>query len=615
MTYVAEPYVQFVDDLLRSLTGGVVRDRFVFLDEERPYQLAPPGPVLRRSLRVHGQAGGAHRVFVADKDFALESDGVTVTFLARADGTPAAGAVWPDPATAFFASYDHAGPEGPAPRLDDRNPGSIVRLLAETFGREYAVLSRQLEAVYESAYLDTATGRDLDQVVSLVGVTRRDRTFATGSVVFARTSPAQADIFVPAGTRLSTADSPSVSFETTADSTLRRGNLSTDAPVQATAPRARGVVSAGSITVIHRPILGIQSASNPQATQLGGQTETDDALRARARRALEGSGHATTGAMLQALSSTPGVRGKDVRIAEDPILRPGLLTLHVAVPLDERLAADAVARVEAVRPAGIRVLHNLDSAASIEPATPGENGTPDDGTDGAVTTPQASAEVSAAADGLFHPVYVRAVLLPASGRLTPEERVALGRRGEETVAAFVEEAGVGEVLVYNRLVAALMALDGVLDVTLELRPAARPSSPVRRNLHPPSTLRPTVAPDEGGAIVVEIAGALVALDIDISVTTKGVLAPDLVADQVSARESVRQTVAGELRTGIVSIATITPVTLGALIASSDHYEVTDPSYTVEFLDGGVRIGERDATVVLSPLERPWIRSLRLRDDT
>jgi len=90
----------------------------------------------------------------------------------------------PTPAL-FFVNYDLAAQTGAAPLLSDRNPGSVTRLLAESFAREFAVLSRQLEAVYRAGFLDTATGRDLDQLVAILGLNRRDRTYATGTVVFA----------------------------------------------------------------------------------------------------------------------------------------------------------------------------------------------------------------------------------------------------------------------------------------------------------------------------------------------------------------------------------------------------------------------------------------------
>src|SRR6185503_13197715 len=106
----------------------------------------------------------------------------------------------------FFASYELSPGVQAPPLLTDRNPGSVVRTLAESFAREYAVLSRQLELVYRGAFIDTAEGRDLDQVVALVGVERRGRTFASGEVVFSRSTPSPADIFIPEGTLVSTAE-------------------------------------------------------------------------------------------------------------------------------------------------------------------------------------------------------------------------------------------------------------------------------------------------------------------------------------------------------------------------------------------------------------------------
>jgi hypothetical protein len=50
----------------------------------------------------------------------------------------------------------------------------------------------------------------------------------------------------------------------------------------------------------------------------------------------------------------------------------------------------------------------------------------------------------------------------AAPSLTPDDRTALERAGEEVIRRFVADAGIGETLVYNRLVAALMSLHGVL---------------------------------------------------------------------------------------------------------------------------------------------------------
>src|SRR6185436_4990309 len=192
-----------------------------------------------------------------------------------------ADAIHPDEATVFYANYEYVSPSGANPPLTDRNPGSITRLLAESFAREYAVMSRQLDGIYNASFVDTATGRDLDQIGLLVGVERRTATFAIGSAVFFRSTPSPADIFIPAGTRISTAAPPPAQFETQIEVTLRRGSLSVDVPIQALAGGAAGAVAAQAITVVNSPILGIDGVNNPQATGFQSATETDVQLRAR----------------------------------------------------------------------------------------------------------------------------------------------------------------------------------------------------------------------------------------------------------------------------------------------------------------------------------------------
>ena len=112
MTYAAEPYAQFVDDLLTALTGGVSREQFLFLPEDGPYRLAPPGPLIKSTLRVFGQAVGTFARFQADRDFTLDGD--LIRWKTQADGTPAPDAVWPDPGTSFYANYE-----------DPRAPGRL----------------------------------------------------------------------------------------------------------------------------------------------------------------------------------------------------------------------------------------------------------------------------------------------------------------------------------------------------------------------------------------------------------------------------------------------------------------------------------------------------------
>jgi len=62
-------------------------------------------------------------------------------------------------------------------RLTDRNPGSVITTLTEAFAREFAVLHKQMEMIYQSAFVDLATGTSLDHVAALLAINRKDAKF------------------------------------------------------------------------------------------------------------------------------------------------------------------------------------------------------------------------------------------------------------------------------------------------------------------------------------------------------------------------------------------------------------------------------------------------------
>lgn len=606
MSYAAEPYAQFVDDLLTAMTGGETRQRFVFLPEEEPFRLAAPGPVLPGTVRVFGQLDGAYHRFLPHQDWEL-TDGSVI------DWQEAGGAVRPDEGTAFFVNFEVQRSADVLLPLTDRNPGSVTRLLAESFAREFAVLSRQLDAVYRAGFVETAEGRDLDELASLVGVERRRGTFAAGSAVFSRSTPSPADVFIPAGTRLSTSQPPLVELETAEDRTLRRGELSAEAPIAARVPGAAGVVPANSVTVIHRPILGVESVANPQATRFGAAEESDEALRLRVRRALEGDGGATTGALLAALTSLPGLRENDVRLSEDHLAHPGVVEIQVALPdLDleesDRLAAQAVERIEEMRPVGVRVQHNLPVSAPAGGSVPGPGEREETEGEAPVTTGSAAIG-EGGTDTTRMPVEVDVRVTPAAATLSTRDRAELERLVAETADAFVDRAGIGEVLVYNRLVADLMALPGVLDVDVRISPVSPAAENRRRNVFPADPgLRPVLE-----RVDVEIGGQLVVLHVTASVTLQGAgLVGDPAANKAEARRQIEQL----LRDNLGSLGSLggelTPRALGALLAEPEAFTAT-LHYTADFAEAGVRVRKRDAALPLTGLESLWIADVALTD--
>ncbi len=234
-------------------------------------------------------------------------------------------------------------------RLDDATEGSVLRTLVEAFGRELAVCYEQLEAVYQAGYLDTASGAALDEVVELLGVTRHQAGWLEGDVVFSRGTPAPFDIDIPAGTLI--AGKRVQAFETLIPATLALGQSQARVPVRSLAPEGE-VVPPGKITVLQRPIPGIEQVQNPGALLPRRDPESDDDLRVRARSAVRGGHSATVSALERAVMALGIV---DVQVTEDPG-RPGRVEVVLA---DDSLTDDEVAAVvravEEARSAGVRV--------------------------------------------------------------------------------------------------------------------------------------------------------------------------------------------------------------------------------------------------------------------
>ena len=511
MSYVAEPYLHVTDQILTALTGGVARESHRFFAGANAFSFElGPDKVIGESVRVIGQAGEAFFAFQQGRDFAVGADGVLRFAADAADETrPAEAATWPDEASEFSVGYYHTDSQD-AP-LTDRNVGSLTRMLGEAFARELAVLRKQLELVYRSGFVDTAQGTALDMVVSLLGISRKGREFASGTVRFFRDTPAPADVFIPAGTKVSTALNPVASFATTTGKTLRRGQLSVEVDVRAEEKGAPGVSGAGAITVVNQPIFGISGVVNDAPTVFGGAGESDPELRDRAKKVAERAGKATPRAIVTALIEVGGLKENDIRVVEQLQLRPGVVEVFVARDPEEELAALVQEAILASRAAGVRVEHNLTAALREAP----EERLPEEpARDEGLTD-----EVPEGGDFRV-PLCADVLVFPENPRLSGADRTSLQQATSRAVAGYVEASAIGGALVYNRVVAELMALAGVLDVVLNLAPKGDAGTPCtgKRNIQVPSGRRAVLAE---GDVVVRFAGAPVNFTFRLSVTAKG----------------------------------------------------------------------------------------------
>ena len=473
MTFVAQPYERFVDDVLTALTGGVTREEHLFTSVEQPYALASPG-VVEASVKVTGER---------NREFVLFEGGIDYTYKADQEAI-----VWndkgklPDDHTYFYVSYY---PQERAPRLTDRNPGSVTATLGEAFSREFAVLHKQMQMIYDSAFVETATGFSLDHVAALLGLERKDAKFAGGEVLFRRSTPAEGDIAITSGTVVSTDQGQN--FETTDKRTLRKGQLAVTTPIRAQVEGAAGKVDAGTIKNINRPIFGIESVTNEAATFFATEKETDEELRRRIKGTLERAGKATLDSIkFSLIEEIPGINEGNVQVTESPDA-PG--SVEVKFGLGGTVDPDLVRRIEETifnaRPAGVRVTHNLPSRSGI-PAVSTNGAAP--ANESGITREEALKDFGSAASHAAQPftadvlnrmdegtidLQIEVLLRLSESNLSVSQKENIEDEVRTAVVDFINALPMGADLVYNKLLARIVNRDEVADASLQVGAARR----------------------------------------------------------------------------------------------------------------------------------------------
>ncbi|HXF40068.1 MAG TPA: baseplate J/gp47 family protein [Blastocatellia bacterium] len=349
---IERPYQEIVDDILTAIVGGVVNEPIFFDVKEDRYSLAQPASDVRgiTGQIVLSEPGGepklVHHTFQKSVDFIFSLDDKAVIWQQ--------GATHPEDETIFYVDYFRPIGESRSP-LSDINVGSVTRTLGEAIGREIATVYQQINQAYLSGFVDSAHGKALDLVVSILGINRQPKDFAIGLVTFFRDPQAgDGNITIPETIAVATEDGKT--FSTTQLRTLQRGQVRIDLPVRATAASKgeAGIVDSGKITTLAQPIAGIAKITNFEPTFLGAEGETDEQLRARAKAALRGLGKATIAALANAIFEGRAKLNEifDPNSAPGKTSPPGTVTMLVEAK-PERFNSLRAA-VEQTRAAGVQ---------------------------------------------------------------------------------------------------------------------------------------------------------------------------------------------------------------------------------------------------------------------
>ncbi len=601
MSFVAEPYAEVVDNLLTALTGGIVYEDFIYNPDETMYSFAHP-PAREDSIKISGSLNREFHVFVPDRDF--QGGGKEIVWLEEEEADR------PDEGTRFYVNYYLAAGYD-TPMLSDRNPGSVTRLLAESFAREFALLSKRLETVYRSGFVDTAEGRSLDQVVSILGIERKPAQYAVGNVTFLRDTESPADIFIPRGFEVSTEVPPEgeelpVTFETTAERVLRKGQFSVTVPVQAAVDGEPGLVPGNSITLMNRPLLGIHEICNPDETTFGTEPETDVQLRGRAKSQLERAGKTTLKALKYALLAIRAqnsgkisqLRENDIKIEEDFTEGPGLV--RILLDADENnidLVREVNRAVYETRAAGIAVVHNLKQPSSGENAGPGTGEGMDEAEEAALAVRAALDESKAvpAASGeedMEKPIVdlKKIEVTPAMTisliemSLKDEEKEAIASAVREAAAAYFESLDIGGKVVINQLINAVMNVDGVEDIVRMQWTAVLPTGETidgtRFDIHVPQDQK-AILTNDADSVEVKIAGSPVRIDFNIDATIDG--GSNLTQGQVDREIELKLAAFFDTREGSLNLPQLERALAG------NEYTVSSMAVNVEYAETGLII--------------------------
>ncbi|WP_305041912.1 baseplate J/gp47 family protein [Geoalkalibacter sp.] len=337
---IERPYQEIVDDILTAVVGGVVNEPIIFDVKEELYPLAEPAREIRG---ITGIRARARHSFLKEIDFLFSEGDNAVVWQP--------GGQRPDDETTFYVDYFRRESDSP---LTDINVGSVTRTLSEAIGREIATVYQQINQAYLAAFIETAVGTSLDLVVAILGVVRHTRDHAVGLPTFFRDPEVEGNITIPEGVVLTT-EKGEVSFVTTQQRTLQRGQVRIDVPIRAGEDfkGEAGKVEAGKITTLAASIAGIARVTNFEATFLGAKDESDEELRARARAVLRALGKGTLAALARVIFEGRGELVEYWDPSGPPAKQAPLGTVTLLVEAEPERFPSLQAAVHETRAAGV----------------------------------------------------------------------------------------------------------------------------------------------------------------------------------------------------------------------------------------------------------------------
>ena len=298
----------------------------------------------------------------------------------------------------------------------DLTESSPLELFLEAVAVEEADLWEKLEDAYYSCFVDSASGTSLDQIATLVGITRNAATYASGLVEFTGAS----GTYVPLLTEVRTA--AGIGFKTNVAGWIPSG-VAESILSYATEPGEDWNVAANTITELVEAIAGVTDITNPIVMVGGADLEIDTSLRVRVKGSIVRASVSTLDALIANVEEVDDV--ESVTGSEDTVAHSAALVVYGGTN------AEIDAMIAEVKPAGIPVTWSRSASINI---------------------------------------YVTADVTQ-DGSIAEATIV-------NTIATFINALAVGEDVKYSDLLVAIMDLEGMTDVVLTTGTSSPPSGKV-----------------------------------------------------------------------------------------------------------------------------------------
>jgi uncharacterized phage protein gp47/JayE len=331
---------------------------------------------------------------------------------------------------------------GETVNTSERSPlGILLRIFAWFLSKPW----EKAEDVYYSAYINTAQGIQQDRLGPYVGITRIPEQFAEGSVSFTGV----AGYTIAAGFSVRTQSGKY--FTTLSNATLDGAGLGT-ALIRASEPGVRGNVAVGTIIEIVNPNPNVTSVTNPSAATGGREKETDPEFRERFQLSVSGGGASTVDSIRGALLRVQGVRAATIiennTLSTDLAGRPGKSFQAYVLGGD----ADEIAQsILGTKAAGI------ESYGEVSRTVADLSGS------------QHIIKFSYAEEVAIHinVDITRNDQYPADGDAQIRSAIIRYIGGEAADGSLYSGLGMGNDVIYTKLISAIFKVEGVEDVSLE----------------------------------------------------------------------------------------------------------------------------------------------------